>query len=233
MTQGEFVTRIVNDIRALNKDTHVSRRWILRMGKSRAETYVAQKWDEGRLFGELSLFTHISCLPMIRIKSIDCCFAEFKQCGVLMRSKDRIPGMVHANLRPSILQVTSVDDNIHFTYTSLRAYKNNTARRFGSLESEHYYVSDGYIYIPDINIKAVNVDVITLKQKEALALAGCGKEDDDEGSCKSEWDYEFVCPTKLLEAVAVETLNEAVNILKISQDENPNMDSNIRSSTTP
>lgn len=42
ITNGEFVSRVVNDLNSLNKDSHISRRWILNIGRTKAESYVAQ-----------------------------------------------------------------------------------------------------------------------------------------------------------------------------------------------
>lgn len=201
----------------------------MRIGKQKAESYIAQKWDEGKIFGEEDLYTEIKCLKMIRIRSIDCCFDEFKICGTLMRSEKKIPGVVYANLRPSIISVTSVDDNTNFIYTSLRKYKNSAKRKYGNRGDYYYYFSDGYIYIPDVHVEAVNVKVVTMNKKDAEALSGCGA--DEESACKSQWDYTFVCPAKLIEYVATETLNECLTKVKIPTDENPDMNSNKKTQT--
>ena len=47
ITNGEFVSRVVNDLNALNKDARISRRWILSIGRTKVESYVAQRWDDG------------------------------------------------------------------------------------------------------------------------------------------------------------------------------------------
>lgn len=52
ITNGEFVSRVVNGIHALDKDSHVSRRWILNIGRTKAESYTAQRWDDGTLLGD-------------------------------------------------------------------------------------------------------------------------------------------------------------------------------------
>ena len=48
ITNGEFVSRVVNGIHALDKDSHVSRRWILNIGRTKAESYTAQSGMTGR-----------------------------------------------------------------------------------------------------------------------------------------------------------------------------------------
>lgn len=224
MKNLEFVSRIINDMNALTKDAHVSRRWILSIGRQKARSYISQRWADGTLFGEESLYTHIGCLEMERVRTVDCCFAEFRLCRVLMRSKERIPDLVYSRIGPAILRVSNVTDEILFTPITLRKYANDRKRRFASLKRYYYYLNDGYIYIPDVEIHAINVDLITLDKKAALALAGCGLDEDD--TCLSEWEYDFVCPDKLLEYVVAETLQEVMNKLNVPTDENPDMDLN-------
>lgn len=228
MLNKEFVSRVINGMNALSKDAHVSRRWILSIGRQKARSYIAQKWADGTLFGEESLFTHINCMKMKRIRSIDCCFDEFRMCRILMRSEERLPDLVYTRLGPAIIKVSNVLDEVIFSPVTLRKYSNNKNRKYGNIDQYYYYVSDGYIYIPDIEIYAVNVTLVTLDRKAALMLSGCGYDDSDE-KCKSQWDYDFVCPDKLLEYIVSETIQEAYNKLKVPTDENPDMDINKKS----
>lgn len=70
----------------------------------------------------------------------------------------------------AIIKVSNIMDDIIFTSISLRKYANNKERKYGNIDQYYYYVNDGYIYIPDINIEAINVDLITLDRKAALEL---------------------------------------------------------------
>ena len=176
------------------------------------------------VWAEESLYTHINCMEMERVRKIDCCFDEFKLCRILMRSKKRLPDMIYTRIGPAIIKVSNIMDDIIFTSISLRKYANNKERKYGNIDQYYYYVNDGYIYIPDINIEAINVDLITLDRKAALELGGCGAEKDK--PCTSQWDYDFICPDKLLEYVVSETLRETITKLQIPTDENPDMDIN-------
>ena len=96
ITNGEFVSRVVNGIHALDKDSHVSRRWILNIGRTKAESYTAQRWDDGTLLGDHRLLTYVTCLEMIEVDKIVCCDAEFALCNTLMRSKHKLPGLLYS-----------------------------------------------------------------------------------------------------------------------------------------
>ena len=228
ISNGEMVSRVINGMNSIAKDTHISRRWILSILRSKSASYMAQKWVEGTLFDDESLFAHINCVEMIRIHSIDCCIAEFRMCSILMRSKHRIPGLIITRNGPAILSVTNADRSIYFTKINPRTYINTKKRKYADKEKYVYYYQDGYIWILDTHIELINVDAITLKKEEALKLSACAEEDKDLG-CPNVWEDEFVCPDKLREYIVKETIQEVSLRMQIPRDENPNLDSNIRS----
>ena len=61
MTNGEFVSRVINGLSFLNKDEHVSRRYILSVGQNKSKFYISQKLSDKSLFSinESILFSKI------------------------------------------------------------------------------------------------------------------------------------------------------------------------------
>ena len=51
-TNEEFVSRVINNLKGVSKDGHVSRRFILGIGNDKARFLMAQKLDEMTLFRE-------------------------------------------------------------------------------------------------------------------------------------------------------------------------------------
>lgn len=225
ITNGEFVSRVVNDINALSKDVHVSKRWILSIGRTKAESYVVQRWDDGSMIEDGNLLTCVDCVRMIEVDKIDCCDAIFSLCGFLMRSEHRLPGIVFSTFGPLITKVSNVDNTIFYKYSNLEAYRNRVKRRYADKGPKYFYIHDGYLYIPDEHIELVNVCYFTMKRREALRISACKPGDE----CISEWDYDFIYPVKLIEYIVQETVKEVMNKVQIPTDENPNMDSNQKS----
>lgn len=229
MTNAEFVSRVVNGIHALDKDSHVSRRWILHIGRTKAESYTAQRWDDGTLVGDHRLLTYVSCLEMIEVDKISCCDAEFALCKTLMRSKHKLPGLLYSALRPAITSVSNIDNTIFFRYAEVKSYRIQQKRKYSKYIKEprpFYYVENDYLYIPDFHIEIVNVEFFTTQKKKAKELMSCSP---TPVGCESEWNYEFVCPIKIIEYVVAETIKEVAFRLQIPVDENPNLDSNQKS----
>lgn len=232
MTNGEFVSRIVNDIRSVNKDDVVPKKWILNIGKSKAKTYVAQHWFDLGLYEDASIVTYIPCLEMVEVKAIDCCDDLIPICKTLYRSKKRIPGLIGiASGTSSIIRITNIDNSRIFTRTTLRDFINDKQRMFSGVGDQFvYYVEDGYIYLPEETAAKINVKLITIEKREAMKLSSCGDSHDFD-FCKSAWDDEFVAPLKLMEAIATQTLQEVLSRVQTPEDENPNMDSNEKTRT--
>lgn len=227
ITNGEFASRVVNDLNSLNKDAHISRRWILSIGRTKVESYVAQRWDDGSLWGDYSLLTRITCIRMIEVNKIDCCDASFELCGILMRSEKRLPGLLFGSLGPLIVEVSNVDGTMFFSYATLKSYRIRSKRKYADKGKKYFYIHDGYLYIPDVHIELVNVLYFTVKVREAKRLSAC----DDKQDCVSEWEYEFISPIKLIEHIVSETVREASMKIQIPTDENPNMDLNQKTQT--
>jgi hypothetical protein len=225
ITNGEIASRIINDLNALQKDTHISRRYVIGIANQKAMSYIAQRWADGTLFGEESLFSRITCFEMEEVDRIECPFVELRNCRILMRSRQTLPRMPYSRYGAAILSVTSIDDRTLFTPSSLSLSTLNKGREFGHIKRNMYYVSDGSLYIPDVHVEAVNIVLLAMDKREADGKQGCGVCN----TCKSYWDYDFVCPEKLREYVISETVQEIAGIrMRVPTDENPDLDSNQR-----
>ena len=224
ITNAEFVSRVINGVNATTKDDHISRRYILSIGRNKATTYIAQKLTDRTLQRESKLFQTINCFELEKIDKVKCDIVEFRRCDILMKSKLPIPSVVSSRYGEAILLVTSVDGMVEFDYSSISDIKRNSQREFGHLV-QNYYIHNNYMYIPNYEVEAVDIDILTLQQKEAVEANSCKKCD----KCKSVWDYEFICPDRLLDAIVRETIQEIFGKKSIPVDEQPNLDSNIKS----
>lgn len=229
MTNGDFVSRVMNGLRVLNKDEHVSRRYILKIGQNKSKFYIAQKLLDKTLFRETNLYKTIQCFRLEAIETIKCGIHEFMRCESLMRSRKKIPGLIYSKLGASIASVTSLDSSTVFLPTTLKSYLISKGRKLSKqLNLKYYYIQDNYIYLPDSEVEYVNITYIPIDESELDECNECqndSKESDD-NPCKSIWDYDFIVPDKLSEQVIQETIQEVSMIRQVQEDELPNGDSN-------
>ncbi len=235
MTKGEFVSGIINTLKYLTKDDHISRRYVLSIGMMNAKFLLAQKLGDRSLYKNNSLFRTITCFPLEEKGAIECLGVDIPSCGSIMVSKEKINGLIYSKYGSSIVRVSTVDGGTIFDETSSKAFQTMMKRPFASKvvkNKNYYYEQDGKIYIPNSTIEAVDVVYIPWDDSKVEEQSGCKtcKEEENIG-CKSIWDTEFVCSDELISIVQRETLAQVSNGRGIPTDENPNMDSNIKSQT--
>lgn len=225
-TNKEFVSRIINDLKANTKDGRISRRHVLHIGKQKAGFLIAQKWDEMTLGKEEDLITHIDCLEFESLDVKRCDIFEFRRCDSLMRSTKKIPELVFGKNGPAILQITTVDGQGDYDYITPREYNRLQSRKYVIRDSKYFYVKDGHLYLPNSTTELLDISIITLDKKKSEDCSTCGGK--DKGSkCKSIWDYEFVCPDRFYDIVVRDTLQELASVWRTSlKDEKPNMNEN-------
>lgn len=220
MTNREAVTRVITPFKLATKDSRIPLRGVLRILRSVTLSYIAQKLTERSLQFDYNLYTDINCLEFEKIDVISCPLVEFRTCKTLMKSKKPLPPLVHSRIGASIKDVRSIDESLYFTVIDALQHNTNKKRKY-SIKSETYIYLDnnGYLYVADHEIYAVNLSMITIETEKVPALCGCN----DKDKCKSYWDFNFICPDKLLDNVmgrATEIVGATyANIIK---DSNPN-----------
>jgi hypothetical protein len=222
ISNHEFISRVLNGLKGLTKDTRISRRYILNIGKQKVTTYISQKLLERTIYREANLTKVIPCVEMEEQDKVKCPIIEFRRCDTLYRSKHKIEGVLYSRFGSSIFLVESLDGSVVYNQATQRTISNRKKRMFGEADNV-FYISDGYIYIPD-EIEAVNVHLISLTDKETEEVSSCNSCD----KCKSVWDYNFICPDKILDPVIREVIQEVSFVYNIPTDENPNLDSNVK-----
>lgn len=227
MTNGEFVSNIIGGLNSLNKDDYISRRLVLSAGRSLVSTFISQRLDQKKVWQDYGLINTLHCFELKKDDIVSCDIVEFRRCNSLMKSKKKLPKLLYGNLKMSITNVYSLDGGVNYTYKTPKQYFLDKNRKYSDIiKTDTYYVHNGYLYIPDSNVEAVDIDLITLDLYELDRLSGCSG-----NKCKSVWDYEFICPDKLLGNVIDLTYQKIYNKKRIPEDENPNLDSNLKSKT--
>ena len=217
MTNAEIVSRVINGLNSVNKDSRISKRYILHTARKKAEFLIAQKLKDKTLYREDNIYTQISCFEMQKEDLVKCDIIEFRRCKSLMRSKEKLPKLIYSSYGSSLKEVTALDDETEFKPTTPSQYRRDKQRGFS--DYSYYYVKDGYLYLIDSEVLRVNLYILTL---ETDCINSC----DEDNSCQSLWDFDFKVPDKLLETVIAETIREVSISNQTPTDENPNLNAN-------
>jgi hypothetical protein len=219
MNNLEAVNIITNSLKLNNRDDHVPGRYILRVLKNTATFLISQKWAERSIIGDLNLYTQIPCFEFESIDTRECNNVEFRRCDILMKSKCKLPKLIFSRLGASVKEIVSLDGSYRFVFLDKGQYQRNKNRRY-SIEDEVYiYLDvDNYLYIPDHEIYTVDLTILTQNPEEADECSSCKKDE-----CKkSNWEYEFIVPDKLVSTVLSEVLKLLGMSRQITEDNNPN-----------
>lgn len=221
MLNLEIISRISSTLKTNSKDGRLSRRLILSIAESKAKFLISQKLNDKSLHREQNLYQTVSCIELIDDDIIKCPIVEFRSCRNLKRSKNKLPELIHSRYGHSLKEVTSLDDGITFTNTTPTQYRLNKSRSL-QMKGNYFYIKDNYLYLPDSEVLSVTLNVLTQDLYELNTISGC-----QDGECKSAWEYEFICPDKLIEVVIQETVKELSVTKQIQEDGNPNMNPNV------
>jgi len=235
ISNKEFVSRVVNGGKFLSKDSHISGRYILGIGRTKARFLLSQKLDELTLSREEGIKTNIQCFAMERITSRDCGIVEFKLCNKLMKSCKKLPEGIFGKVGSGITRITNIDESLEYDFTTPSQYARHNRRRriYNRGNVRYYYLKDGYLYLPGSNAHLVDIDMITLDKVEASKLSTCGADTTIDSFECSNWDTDFVCPDRFMDLVLQETINEVASFYRSSiSDENPNLDGHEKTKTT-
>lgn len=230
-TYKTIVSKIQGSLNTLTKDTFIPRRLILSYFKTNVEFFISQKLNDKSLFRETNLYKWISCITLIEDDIIKCGKLEFQRCKSLMKSKKKLPELLWSRYGSSIMLVTNLDHSKEYKLISQVDYINLLKRPNADKFLGKFAIlyPDNYLYIPDSNIKKIDILIFTIDEK-ANDLSEC---DDckDCNKCDSYWDFEIDIPDKILKPIIKETINDIISRIQIPFDSNPNLDPNQKSQT--
>ena len=227
-TNADVVSRVVNGLRALSKDTHVSQRYILSIAKTKARFLMSQKLDEMTLFKESGLISVVDCFPLEPVGPKDCGIVEFESCSSVMRSCKKLPEGLFGKNGSGIINVFNMDESKEYVYITPRGYFQRKDRKYKRKNSSFFTIADGRLLLLDSKNEMVRLFMIALDKDEANSLSECSPKDNH----KSKWESEFVCPDRFLDLVIRDTITEVANFYRTTPvDENPNLDENQKSQT--
>ena len=219
MTNLEFVSQISGILKSNNKDNKIPKRLILKVGQDAATFLIAQKLMDRTISSETNLYTTIPCFEFEQINSKNCPSIEFRLCKTLMKSKEPLPKLVFSRLGASVRDIVALDGDFTFTFVDETQYRRNKKRQQQLKNQVFVYLgTDNHLYIPDREILSLDLTVLTPDTIEAERVSQCNEKD-----CKkSNWQYEFIVPDKLISTVFSETIKLLAISKNIQSDQNPN-----------
>lgn len=223
LTNRQIISDIVNDLRALNLDDRVSKRYILSKLRTFAALFIKRDADTRRLLNIAEIWTDVPCVEMCETPLVDCCNIDIPDCKIVMKSRKKLPEVLQT-LYKELLQVFNPIYAKEYIATTPQQWKNIQGRKYVDRRVKYYWISNGYLIIPDALATTVTIRGVFLNPDEAKKLNSCL---DNDNQCVSILDQPFTCPDYLVSVVKQETLKDLFNFYKRNQvDEAPNLNTN-------
>lgn len=219
MNNGELVSRISNQLRMITKDDYISNRFVLSTAKSIASKFITQKIQRRSIDRDLSLYKEVKCIEFEDVNVFSCKYVEFKSCKKLSKSKVKFEDLVFTRYGSSIKELYTIDRSKNFTESTLYQLRNDSNRAGSELQSNKFYLLDGYIYVPDC-VEALSGLVLNLDHYDLDEACGCTD------NCESVWEKQFVCPDSMLEDVISYAIQNISMTKQIPEDEKPDLNNN-------
>lgn len=216
LTNRQIISDIVSDLRAFSIDDKISKRFILNKLRDYAALMIKRDAEVRRILGLSDLWTEVTCVEMCEAPLIECCAIDIPSCKTVMKSKKKIPE-TYETMYAELLQVFNPTYAKEFKQITPQEYKNLLVREFQDKRIKYFWLSDGYLIIPDAMVEVVTLRGVFANPADAKKLNSC---DSNEDKCASLLDQPFVCPDYLLPVVKQETLKDLFSFyMRIPQEQ--------------
>lgn len=229
MKNKEIVSEIVNDLRALNIDDHISSRYVLSKLKGFLALYIKRENDQRRLYNYDNIWLTVPCVKMIPSNDVECCGIRIPKCKTWMRSEKPIPELYLTGFGPAFKEVQSMRGDIIYYKSTVRDFEKASKRRWKSKETKYFWLENGHLVIPDSEIEYVTIIGYFKDRKKAKLLSECPEKmcDTQDITCLLPMEEEFDCPDHLLAQIKQDTITNLFNFYKrVVVDDIPNLSTN-------
>lgn len=206
MKNREIISELVNQLKALNYDDRISKRFLLSKLRDKASFYIKRENELLKLFNYTDIWTTVSCIEMNPANMVDCCCVNIPKCSKFMKSKYPLPDIYAYKGGPLIKSLLSIDGFYEYKLTTPLQYKDILNREFQNQNIKYYWIENNYIVIPDSEVRMVSITAYFKDRIEANKLNSC--DDDPSKACMSPLDDEFLCPSHILDMVKKDTIGE-------------------------
>lgn len=218
MSIREFIGVIKGNLNNSSPDISLSGEHIYWIGINIAKLFIKRETDSRKLFKNSSLFKTINCFELKEVNAAQCGINI--PCNTIMKSVKKLPELYLSNFG-SLIQVFNLTNDVDYKEVSITKYKNLKNQKFKPLNTKYFWIEDGYLYIPDSNVKMVKINGI-FSDIEAF------NELNSVNTCGSILDTELQIPDYMLTSIIEATTKQVSYALSIPKDEDTNLNSNDR-----
>lgn len=216
-TISEAVSRVRNQIKAVNVDAFVTDRYIYSLILKHISWLIKREDDKGILRKYSNIFQTLDYFPMIDVDKADTgCFCITSGC-TMKRSKYKLPPTYDGSYGAIIRSITSIDGTTPLTLTYPSTFQAMVRQKtFKYNKTRYYYILNDYIYTPNVNWEAIRV--------EGLFRAGTGDYNCDPlTKCIIRQQEPFSVPMYLYAEMEQNVMKDLATSIQIPGDTNQDL----------
>lgn len=160
-TIGEAISRVRNSLKTVKEDPFMTDRFIYSLIMKYARTLMHRDKRIMNLFRDPGMFKDIPCIDLVEVDKVEACCGTVKTACTFRRSKYKLPKITVINGNYAIRAVTTLDFSQKLYSTQPSLYANMTlSTSFKYNTKKYYWISNDYLYIPDVEWEAVRMEAI-------------------------------------------------------------------------
>lgn len=228
LTNRQIISDIVGDLRAVNLDDKVSKRYIHHKLLDFTALMIKRDTDNRRVLNISDIWLDVPCVEFEQVPLATVSNEDIPNCITVSRSKKKVPETMETFYK-ELLEVHNPFYAKEFRQITPKQYKDIKLREFQDKRIKYFWLQNGHIIIPDSLIAEATVRGVFINTAEAKKLSACNTV-----KCISLLDERFICPDYLVPVVKQEVLKDLFNFYKRNiLDEDPNLDTNDKQDKNP
>jgi hypothetical protein len=215
-TLRQIASTISGDLKALNLDDYISYRYIADKFRDKIAYFLRLEARSRELIRDISIWKTI---VSVELEEVGTSYCDYIGCNTIKKSKVKIPEAFNTNYG-LLLKVLTVDGSRQFTPIKSSDYILYTKMEYGG-KNFHYWIEDGYLYIPNVDLEYVKVLIIPKEPIEVDVL-------NNPCDCVYPLDGKLVYPDYLISLAQTEVMNDLRGRVGIVEDEKGDDNTNIK-----
>ena len=207
-TIGEAISRVRNNIKAVDTDSFITDRLIYSNIIKYAKLYIKQQTAQSVQSRFNSLYVKLPCVDLIEVDKVEAC-CDVKSGVLIKRTKDKLPGVLEGAGGLLLRTVASVDGSEEVFRTTPQFYnaqQKTSAAKYN--KTKYYWFLDGYLYIPNVDWDSIAIEGIF----ESKLTPTC------EDPCRAVQDQYLNIPSDLFAQVEQQVINDFLRMAQINPD---------------
>ena len=195
-TIRQICSDIINDVKSYNQDDRLSYRYIKNKLFDKIAIFVKQDAELRKIQKLVDLWKQVPCFEMIDVNLNEC---DVTSCERILKSINKVPSVYETSYGYAI-RVFNSNFSKEFLPINPGSYRDIKNRPFKS-KNGYYWISNGYLYIPDSLIDEVTLLCMVKEDAEIQKIK-------NPKACIKLLDSVFSFPDYLVALAKKEVLND-------------------------